>query len=91
MTDSAQSLCKGCRPEYKVTEAQIARILDSPMFDSEHCVSDEVYRIRLELCRTCVKCQDGLTCMLCGCIVPVAAKLKARGCPLPGGGRWAAE
>jgi hypothetical protein len=88
---AAESSCKGCRPEYKVTEAQIARILASPKFAAEFCVPDEVYRARLELCQSCPKLQDGVTCSLCGCIMPVVAKLKARGCPLPGRGLWAAE
>ncbi|MEK5165631.1 DUF6171 family protein [Paenibacillus sp. FSL R5-0527] len=80
--------CKGCREEYKVTEAQIARILASPMFAAEHCVPDEVYEQRLKACGACPKFENGTTCRVCGCIVPVVAKLKERACPMPGGGRW---
>ncbi|OKP88864.1 hypothetical protein A3844_06990 [Paenibacillus helianthi] len=82
------SACKGCRDDYKVTEAQIARILASSMFNEGNTASDQVYTERFAICRTCPKLQDGVTCTACGCIIPVVARLKARGCPLPGGGLW---
>ncbi|MEK5033696.1 DUF6171 family protein [Paenibacillus sp. FSL R7-0302] len=82
------SACKGCREEYKVTEAQIARILASSMFNPGNSASDEVYAERLAICAACPKLQDGVTCTACGCIIPVVARLKARSCPLPGGGKW---
>jgi hypothetical protein len=82
------SACKGCREDYKVTEAQIARILASSMFNPANTASDEVYSRRVALCGACPKLQDGVTCTACGCIIPVVARLKARGCPLPGGGLW---
>ncbi|AIQ16928.1 MULTISPECIES: DUF6171 family protein [Paenibacillus] len=85
---STLSTCKGCREEYKVTDAQIARILASSMFTPDNTASDEVYRERVALCSACPKLQDGVTCTACGCIIPVVAKLKERGCPLPGGGLW---
>ncbi|WP_151735323.1 DUF6171 family protein [Paenibacillus tengchongensis] len=82
------SACKGCRDDYKVTEAQIARILASSMFNAHNTASDEVYARRVAICAACPKLQDGVTCRACGCIIPVVAKLKDRGCPLPGGGLW---
>ena len=86
---TAEPSCKGCLDEYKVTEEQIARILAGPMFASEElCVPDAVYQERLNACRSCAKLENGHTCRACGCIVPVAAKLKDRSCPLPGGGLW---
>ncbi|MNE45349.1 hypothetical protein D3C80_1396290 [compost metagenome] len=85
---SPTSACKGCRDDYKVTEAQIARILASSMFTPENTASEEVYEARLALCSACPKLQDGVTCTACGCIIPVVARLKARACPLPGGGLW---
>ena len=85
---STTSACKGCRDDYKVTEAQISRILASSMFNPGNTAPDEVYAARLALCASCSKLQDGVTCIACGCIIPVVAKLKERGCPLPGGGLW---
>ncbi|GMK37653.1 hypothetical protein PCCS19_07070 [Paenibacillus sp. CCS19] len=88
---TGDSGCKGCREEYKVTDAQIERLLASPMFSSpELCVSDEAYAARLAACSTCPKLVNGITCQACGCIIPVVAKLKQRRCPLPGGGLWQA-
>ena len=80
--------CKGCREEYRVTEQQIARVLDSPMFASSQCVPDEVYNKRLEACTDCPKLMDGHTCMLCGCIVQITAKLKTKTCPDPVRNQW---
>ncbi|AIQ64837.1 hypothetical protein PSTEL_18680 [Paenibacillus stellifer] len=85
------SSCKACRDEYRVTDEQIARILAAPMFASEHCVPEQVYQERLEACRACPKLEGGITCRVCGCIIPVVAKLKERSCPLPGGSRWQAQ
>lgn len=87
---AARPGCRACGDEHKVTDEQIARILAAPMFASEHCVPDEVYRERLDLCRGCCKLENGVTCRVCGCIIPVVAKLKERSCPLPGGGLWQA-
>jgi hypothetical protein len=82
------SACMGCRDDYKVTEAQIARILSTSMFRPENCVPEEVYSERITLCGACPKLHNGVTCLACGCIIPIIAKLKERGCPLPGGGLW---
>ncbi|WMT42328.1 DUF6171 family protein [Paenibacillus sp. D2_2] len=80
--------CKGCREEYKVTEESIRHMLASPMFTSDQCVDDEVYNERLRICSSCIKLQDGINCTVCGCIIPVAAKLKQKSCPLLGGALW---
>lgn len=84
--------CKGCREAYRVTEDSIRKMLSHPMFEpgGEHVVPDDVYEARLRQCRACPKLLQGHTCALCGCIVDIAAKLKARRCPLPGGGGWTA-
>jgi len=67
-------------------------MLSHPMFESgsEQCVPDAIYEERLRQCRACPKLVQGCTCTLCGCIVDIAAKLKAKRCPLPGGRGWAA-
>lgn len=81
--------CRGCDPAYRVTEADIDRILSAAMFSSPiHVVPDHVYESRLTECRTCPKLSGGSTCIACGCYVRVAAKLKAKRCPLPGGQGW---
>lgn len=84
--------CKGCSPEFKVTDERIRRILDqASLFPPERCVSDEQYQARLAKCADCPKLQDGITCLLCGCLIPVVAKWKDRSCPMPGDNRWESE
>ncbi|WP_343222800.1 DUF6171 family protein [Paenibacillus agaridevorans] len=81
--------CRGCDPAYRVSEADIDRILSAPMFSSPlHAVPDDVYESRLAVCRACPKLSGGSTCVACGCYVRVAAKLKVKRCPLPGGAGW---
>lgn len=80
--------CKGCSDSYKVTEQQIARVLSSPMFQSEQSVPDDIYERRLKACDACPALLNGTTCSVCGCIVQISAKLKNRECPKPGDRRW---
>ncbi|MHA7962569.1 DUF6171 family protein [Paenibacillus sp. CAU 1782] len=83
--------CKGCDNRYQVSSADIDRMLAAPMFSrSDVCVSDAEYDARLQACRSCPRLLDGETCSACGCYVRVAAKLKSKSCPLPGGGLWPA-
>ncbi|MBU5673815.1 DUF6171 family protein [Paenibacillus brevis] len=84
----ADNTCKACRDNYKVTETQMQRILQTSAFALERRVDMQQYQERLHLCSTCPKLSDGVTCTACGCIIPVVAWLKERACPLPGGGRW---
>ncbi|MUT66904.1 DUF6171 family protein [Paenibacillus sp. NEAU-GSW1] len=83
--------CKGCSDSYKVTEEQIQRILAAPMFQYPVSVSDDVYEARLSECSACPKLMDGTTCLVCGCIVRVAAKYRNRSCPNANDRRWHAE
>jgi hypothetical protein len=82
------SLCKGCGPQYDVTEERITRMLEAPMFQTDIAVADEVYEQRLALCWSCSRLMNGQTCTVCGCFVRVRAKFKDRGCPNPGEARW---
>ncbi len=43
-------------------------------------VSDEVYRLRLEVCKECDYLNEG-TCNACGCYVELRAATKAGSCP----------
>ncbi|MGN7456940.1 DUF6171 family protein [Paenibacillus pasadenensis] len=87
----ADTDCKGCREGYRVTEAQMQRLLATSAFAPDKRVEAATYERRLEACRSCAKLEDGVTCRACGCIMPVVAWLRARECPLPGQRRWASE
>lgn len=83
--------CKGCGPQYEVTEGQIDRILQAPMFqDKERIVDDATYEARLEKCYSCSELMNQQTCMLCGCFVRVAAKYRDRSCPNVKDRKWIA-
>lgn len=83
--------CKGCNDSYTATEAQIDRILASPMFQTSISVPDDVYEERLRQCATCPKLMDGMTCLVCGCFIRIAAKYRDRSCPNPDDRRWSKE
>jgi hypothetical protein len=88
--NQGKASCKGCGEQYRVTDEQIDRMLEKPMFRSaELCVPDNVYEERLEQCLRCSRLQAGQTCTVCGCFVRIAAKYRERACPLPGDSRWA--
>lgn len=93
MSDTSQVLkrCKGCGPQYEVTEEQIDRILQSPMFLDHHvAVTEVIYRERLAQCEQCEHLYQMQTCLLCGCYVRVAAKYRAKSCPNVKNKRWSA-
>nr|WP_059047433.1 DUF6171 family protein [Paenibacillus rubinfantis] len=87
----ADTSCKACRDDYRVTDEQIQRLLQTTAFAPERRVTEAQYRERLRTCEACPKLMDGMTCTACGCIIPVVAWLKERNCPLPGGGLWAGD
>jgi hypothetical protein len=73
--------CKGCSADVKVTGEQIQRLLSKIKTDA--CVEDELYAKRLKACESCTSLAYDSTCMHCGCLVQVRAKLKDKGCPHP--------
>ena len=50
-------------------------------------IRDEEYKERLKKCASCDKL-IGITCMLCGCYVPVRAVKKAMRCPDADDRKW---
>ncbi|ULL18769.1 hypothetical protein DVH26_32635 [Paenibacillus sp. H1-7] len=81
--------CRGCPGAMEVTAEQIVRLTDVVRRTPSDCVPDDVYEQRLVRCRECESLLDSHTCRHCGCFVQVRALLKERGCPYPGGSRWA--
>jgi len=81
-TVGRSSACRGCGPQYEVTEAQIDRILQAPMFRDENIVVPaEVYEQRLDRCSSCEHLLQRQTCQLCGCFVRVSAMYRSKSCP----------
>lgn len=51
-------------------------------------VSDAEYEKRIGICMDCDKFEYGSTCMLCGCVMQVRARLKDGKCPYPKQKKW---
>jgi len=49
---------------------------------------DGTYSGRLAECQACPALQYRTTCMHCGCLVEIRAKLRDKDCPHPAGSRW---
>ncbi|MGO4108247.1 DUF6171 family protein [Paenibacillus sp. YAF4_2] len=81
VSKKARGGCKGCSADVKVTDEQIQRLISKIKADA--CVTDELYAKRLEACGNCTSLAYDTTCMHCGCLVQVRAKLKDKGCPHP--------
>ncbi|MDD3219077.1 MAG: DUF6171 family protein [Lachnospiraceae bacterium] len=47
---------------------------------AEDKVSDEVYEMRLGICKECENLLNGM-CRICGCYVEMRASMKVKGCP----------
>jgi Rieske Fe-S protein len=80
--------CKGCRESVHISEEQLNRMLKSLSAHPEQCVGEEEYERRLSLCSQCPSLVYDTTCMHCGCVVALRAKMKEKACPYPLQPRW---
>lgn len=80
--------CRLCDTEMMVAEARALIREYVASLPREACVDDDVYAERLCRCEVCPHLSGGDTCALCGCLLPVRARLRAKGCPDPTGNRW---
>lgn len=88
-----ESKCKSCSENVKVkeqiTQAQIDEAIEKLARNKKiQFVSDDVYEHRLMQCSTCEHLEFGTTCLQCGCIVQIRAKLKDAQCPLSKKKKW---
>ncbi|WP_248925258.1 DUF6171 family protein [Paenibacillus hamazuiensis] len=81
-------LCRNCEENGAIVEERIGRMIAAARFAPEDCVSAEAYERRLQACFSCAGLAGGHTCTVCGCIVQIRAKLKAKTCPRPEGSLW---
>ncbi|WP_276354957.1 DUF6171 family protein [Cohnella caldifontis] len=71
-----------------MTREQVDRLLDAMNGKGFDFVRDALYARRLAACRSCASLEYETTCMHCGCLVEVRAKLDGKDCPHPAGSRW---
>jgi hypothetical protein len=81
--------CKGCRTSVRVLDNQIQEMLkeieNSGNFE---LAALDTYEERLDKCAACKYLEYDNTCLQCGCIVHIRARLRKSSCPFPGESRW---
>lgn len=81
--------CKGCRESVRVPNKQIQQMLIEIESNGKfQLVENQVYQHRLSKCEGCKYLKYDSTCMQCGCIVQIRARLATGTCPFPGEARW---
>lgn len=80
--------CRACTIT-KVTNDEIKKAIDRLAgLKGMRFVDDEAYQKRLELCSECCYLEASTTCLQCGCIVQIKAKLPDSTCPYPKNRKW---
>ena len=81
--------CKACSASVNVTENDIDEMLKLILGNNEfELVHDDIYENRLDICFSCNYLEYGTTCLQCGCIVQIKAKLMDSTCPYPEKSKW---
>lgn len=81
--------CKGCLASVRTSEDEIKQAIEKlARLKGMKFVDDTVYQKRLDFCRACRYLEYDTTCLQCGCIVQIKAKLPASYCPFPKDRKW---
>lgn len=81
--------CKACLASTKVSEAEIQKAIDKlARLKGMKFVDDTIYFDRLNKCSACQYLEYGTTCLQCGCLVQIKAKLPESTCPYPKDRKW---
>ena len=81
--------CRKCPRKEELSAEVIEKMVDDiRTMKGVQLVSEDEYARRFAVCEACEKLEDGATCMLCGCVMQVRARLSDGKCPYPKGGRW---
>ena len=81
--------CKGCSQKVGVTNEEIEKAIRKvAMVTTTKFIDDQTYEKRLEQCKACNYLEYNTTCLQCGCIVQIRAKLEDSRCPYPKNPRW---
>lgn len=83
------SECKGCSANVYISEEEINRAIAILRKNKNtKFVDDKTYEFRLRQCRNCEFLEYGTTCLKCGCIVQIRAKLADSSCPYTKEHKW---
>lgn len=81
--------CKRCGMKTALDAETIQKMVnDVAAMPGIRLVGEDVYQKRIAVCEGCEKFEYGSTCMLCGCVMQVRARLSGGKCPYPGKSRW---
>lgn len=74
--------CKRCGLKTVLNEEEINKAVEQvTRMKGVRLVSEEEFKNRFAVCIECEKLEYGSTCMLCGCIMQVRARLADGKCP----------
>ena len=81
---SSKTLCPECENKAYLSSLEMTPELLEEMAAQEPVTEDtageDLYRSRLEICRSCDKLIGGMTCQECGCFVQFRARHKSASC-----------
>ena len=81
--------CKACSASVRVSENDIDEMLNIIIGSNEfELAHEEIYEERLNICFNCNYLEYGTTCLQCGCIVQIKARLMESTCPYPQKSKW---
>ncbi|QGQ96053.1 hypothetical protein EHS13_14795 [Paenibacillus psychroresistens] len=81
--------CKGCSANVRISPEEIAALFNPNLrIKAVKVVTEAEYADRIDACLACPALQYGTTCMHCGCLVHLKAKLRVSKCPFPYAPRW---
>lgn len=82
-------LCKACSATVHVADEEISKAIERlAKLKGMKFVEDALYERRLEICSECQYLEYDTTCLQCGCIVQIKAKLPDSYCPFPKNKKW---
>lgn len=75
--------CKRCGVKTALDDSEINRMVaEVTSMKGVRLADDDVFTHRFNICRSCEKLEYGSTCMSCGCVMQVRARLADGKCPL---------
>lgn len=81
--------CKRCAAKTVLSDEEITKMVTQvTSMRGVRLVPEKEYERRFSICSRCEHFFYGSTCMLCGCVMQVRARLSDGRCPAPKGGFW---
>lgn len=81
--------CRRCGNGPHVTDEDIKKAVDAlTKMKGVRLAGRDTFLRRLAACKACDKLEYGSTCMACGCLVEVRARLANERCPYPKNNKW---